>query len=115
MLRAGADYTLLKKGGKGGEWYENIENRNMHIFITMARVLTIKYSKERGELDNPNGRRTKAIGRETTEIRHNHSWADCRGGGGHHHKLLLQADTEGQRGIQETSGGTKLSIPIASY
>ena len=73
MLRAGADYTLLKGGRKGGEWYENIENSNMHIFITTKRVLTIKYSKERGELDNPNGRRTKAIGRETTEIRLNHS------------------------------------------
>ena len=115
MLRAGADYTLLKGGRKGGEWYENIENLNMHIFITMARVLTIKYTMERGGLDDPNGRRTMANGRVSTEIRLNHSWADCRGGGGHHHKLLLQADTEGRRGIQETSGGTKLLIPIASY
>ena len=87
----------------------------MHIFITTVRVLTIKYSIERGELDDPNGRRTKAIGLVTTEIRYNHSWADCRGGGGGHHELLLQADTEERRGIQETSGGTKLSIPIASY
>ena len=87
----------------------------MHIFITTKRVLTIKYTMERGGLDDPNERRTTANGLVTTEIRYNHSWADCRGGGGHHHEILLQADTEGRKGIQETSGGTKLSIPIASY
>ena len=45
----------------------------MHIFITTVRVLTIKYSKERGELDDPNERRTTANGLVSTEIRLNHS------------------------------------------